>query len=179
MNVVRQGAALLASVVITASATACTSSNEGLDVPGKFCGAPVKKSVLSPLLPEGKDLEAQQSGSEATEILCSLHVDGVQVLTSTIRTTDQPLPPEDWNTALAKYSKAKKREVSFAGAAVIGANGARATAKCQPDASSAFLIFNIDLQGDQIDNSQSGVKKLQGFLENYVPAMTKYLDCTT
>ncbi|MCX5321820.1 hypothetical protein [Streptomyces sp. NBC_00120] len=157
--------------------TAC--SGKELDVPAKFCGAPVKKSTLSPLLPDGEQTKTSQSGSTATEIVCSLSVDDTQVLNSTIRTLDGPLAPEDWDTALNKYTKAKKREVSFPGTAVIGADGARITAKCQDSAGSDSLLFNIDLRGNQVEKSQAGEAKLQHFLEDYVPAMTKQLDCTT
>ncbi|GAA1278490.1 hypothetical protein GCM10009646_76790 [Streptomyces aureus] len=177
MKVVRYVAAVLACVATAAMTTACSS--EGTDVPGKFCGALVKKSALSPLLPDGDEVKTQQDGSAATEITCSLNVDGTRVLNSTIRTLDGPLAPEDWDTALSKYKNAKKRHVSFPGTAVIGADGARITAKCQDAAPSDSLLFNIDLFGSQVENSQAGATKLQKFLEDYVPAMTKQLDCTT
>ncbi|MCX4641784.1 hypothetical protein [Streptomyces sp. NBC_01446] len=177
MKVVRHGAVVLACVAIAAMATACSSKE--LDVPGKFCGAPLKKSTLSALLPDGDEVKTQQDGSAATEIVCSLNVAGSRVLNSTIRTLDGPLASEDWDTALSKYKNAKKREVSFPGAAVIGADGARITAKCQNAAPSDSLLFNIDLFGSQVENSEAGAAKLQKFLQDYVPAMTKQLDCTT
>jgi hypothetical protein len=177
VKVVRYAAAVLACVATAAMTTACSS--DGTDVPGKFCGAPVKKSSLSPLLPDGDKAKTQQDGSAATEIMCSLSVDGTRVLNSTIRTLDGPLAPEDWDTALNKYKNAKKRKVSFPGTAVVGADGARITATCQGAAPSDSLLFNVDLLGSQVENSQAGATKLQEFLEDYVPAMTKELDCTS
>ncbi|MEU0340211.1 hypothetical protein ABZ092_14815 [Streptomyces bobili] len=176
MKLVRQVMAALLAATTTAAAAGC--ANKGLDVPSTFCGAPVKQSALSPLLPDGDDLKSQQTEPAPSEIDCSLHIDGVQVLDTLIRRIDEPLSPEDWTTALSKYDKASKRSVSFPGTAVIGSDGARVTAKCEGGESN-FLLFNITFDGNRVENSQAGVVKLQHFLEDYVPAMAQRLDCTT
>ncbi|NEB82429.1 hypothetical protein G3I40_45560 [Streptomyces sp. SID14478] len=176
MKPARRNAVVAVTMTIAAvAATGCTS--ESYAFPKTFCGVEVGKSTLSPLLPDGKKLQNQQLEPTPSEFDCSLHVDGTQVLDTSIRRISNPLQPEDWKTALSKFTKASKRDVPYPGIAVIGANGARITAQCSGSPSD-FLLFNVTFAGDRVEDSAAGVKKLQNFLDEYVPAMTKHLDCS-
>ncbi|WP_329572492.1 hypothetical protein [Streptomyces sp. NBC_01361] len=40
------------------------------------------------------------------------------------------------------------------------------------------MTFNVQFAGDRVADSSSGYKKLQRFLDDFVPAVTEKVECT-
>ncbi|WP_406148060.1 hypothetical protein [Streptomyces sp. NBC_01012] len=177
MKWTRRAAASITPVALAVTVTSCSS--DSLAVPEKFCGHSVETSTLSPLLPASGSVKTRQDGEPEPGLNCELLVDNTKVLTSIIRAIDSPLPPEDWETALSLYDRAQKQTTSFHGVAVIGADGARVTAKCDESAPSKFLLFNIQLRKDHVKKTDEDIKDVEHFVNDFVPGMTKQLKCTS
>lgn len=166
--------------VIIALSGALTGCSKNMAIPKDFCSVPVNGSTLSPLLPDGEQVKkTREDPLEAglRNTYCYLGVDGVRVLSVTVRQIDKPLPPEDWKNATSYYRMAAERRMTFPGRAVIGADGALVVAKC--GSPTAYILFDVDFYGGRVENTQAGYKKLQRFLEDFTPAVTKKLRCTT
>lgn len=109
-------------------------------------------------------------------VYCDLNVDGERVLAITIRQIDDNLPTEDWKRATKQFTHASRRTVSFPGTAVIGSDGALATAVC--GSPTKYVYFDVRFFGDRVEKNSQGYKKLQRFLEDFAPAITKEAKCT-
>ncbi|WP_406507477.1 hypothetical protein [Streptomyces sp. NBC_00212] len=148
--------------------------SKGIDMPKSFCDVAVRGDSLAPLLPsEG---EVAVSKGELRDVICNLSVDGIQTLNVRISKIDKQLPAEDWANAISEFAQAGRRRTAFPGIAVIGANGALITANCGSPA--AYVQFDVKLTGKQVQSSEAGAKKVQAFLEDFVPNVTKKLGCT-
>ncbi|WP_438292525.1 hypothetical protein [Streptomyces sp. HUAS TT7] len=162
---------LLAVLMLALVATGCSTS---IDIPKTFCDVPVRSDSLSPLLPSEGEVRA--SKGELRDTICDLSVGGIQTLSIRIAKIDKQLPPEDWTNAMAEYTRGARRTTTFPSTAVIGGNGALITANC--GSPSAYVLFDVYFTGEQVEDSEAGVKKLQRFLEDFVPNVTKKLGCT-
>ncbi|MBO1334126.1 hypothetical protein [Streptomyces sp. VRA16 Mangrove soil] len=175
MKVTKRGSAFALGVLICAGAAGCSS--EDLAIPNELCKIPVSKSALSPLLPSGDELqqsyETLQSQTGAT---CLVKVDGKVVISATILKYEKKPEPVDWPAVAKKYGNAATRDMPFPGAGVIGSDRAIVEAHC--DKGSSYMDFNIRLSGEGIDESPKGYKKLQRFVNDFVPAQTKKFGCT-
>ncbi|MFI2432036.1 hypothetical protein [Streptomyces sp. NPDC018693] len=167
----------IALCVTTVLATASCGSST-LSIPDEFCRTPTEKSALSPLIPEGENLQQKYKETQArTGAFCTLKVDGHQVLFITIQKYDRKPDPVDWEIVASTYKNAAKRKVSFAGGAVIGSDRGVVQATC--DSTSTYMSFAIDFRGDRVEDSAQGYKKLQRFIDDFVPRQTKRYECTT
>ncbi|MFF0969854.1 hypothetical protein ACWDQO_26855 [Streptomyces sp. NPDC003703] len=170
----------------TAAAVVCAGllgaaagcSDTKLAVPDDFCQTSVDHSALSPLLPGSgevkqthEDFESPRAGSA-----CTLKVDGHLVLSVNALRSDGKPGPRDWKKVADTYRYAAERDVSFPGTAVIGSDRAVIEALCTKR--SAYMSFAVYLYGDRVENTTTGYKKLQRFLDDFVPQVTKRFECT-
>ncbi|MFI9777626.1 hypothetical protein ACIHCV_23430 [Streptomyces sp. NPDC051956] len=161
-------------VALALTATGCGS---GFTVPETFCDAVVKKDDLSPLLPEGEKLKNKRMKARSKPgAFCSLSVDGTRILYVAYQHDDAPLLPENRRAVIQRLERAATRKVSFPGEAIIGSNGAEVSAKCIDP--TPYLTFDVQFAGERVEDSSSGYKKLQRFLDDFVPAVTEHLECT-
>ncbi|MFF1835327.1 hypothetical protein ACFVXE_14120 [Streptomyces sp. NPDC058231] len=174
MKKLKHWAVALACVATMGTASGCGSS---LSVPDKFCQVPVKRSALSPLVPEGDALAQKYSESQAQPgAACILSVDDHQVLSVNLLRWDHAPDPVNWKAVASPYKHAAKRDVSFPGGAVIGSDQAVVQANC--DSPSAYMSFTFFFRGARVEESAGGYKKLQHFIDDFVPRETKKFDCT-
>ncbi|MFG3366008.1 hypothetical protein ACIPWY_18045 [Streptomyces sp. NPDC090032] len=173
MESMRRLAAATLCVAVGMGAAGCGKS---LAVPKDFCGVPARETTLAPLLPEGEHLKNWQAEPPGAYADCSLQVDGTQILDVTVRRIEDQLAPEDWRAATKRFSQAAGRNMNFPGTAVIGSDGALVSADCGTP--SSYLTFSISFHGDRVEHSGTGYKKLQRFLDEFVPAVTKKVECT-
>ncbi|WP_133305649.1 hypothetical protein [Streptomyces sp. AcE210] len=80
---------------------------------------------------------------------------------------DAPSLPENRSAVIQRLERATARNMSFPGEAVTGSNVAEVSAKCGDPA--PHLTFNVLLAGDRAEDAGSGDKKLQRFLDDFVP----------
>jgi len=163
--------------MIAATATGCSDSK--LAVPSKFCEVPVHEASLSPLLPESGSLEQtrKEFRSSRTGGTCFIKVDDRVILNVIFELAEgAPQDQFDWKQFEAHYKHAAKRDVAFPGEAVIGADGAVVHAMC--DKQSAYMSFVFYFRGDRVDNTPNGYRKLQRFIEDFVPLETSRYRCT-
>ncbi|MFD3474519.1 hypothetical protein [Streptomyces sp. NPDC058695] len=165
------------ALFLAALAMTTTGCGSGYAVPETFCDAAVQKDDLSPLLPEGENLKNKRVKARSKPgAFCSLSVDGTRILYVAYQHDDAPLLPENRRAVIQRLERAAARNVSFPGQAVIGSNGAEVSAKCGDP--TPYLTFNVQFAGDRVEDSSSGYKKLQRFLDDFVPAVTKKVECT-
>ncbi|MGW4319486.1 hypothetical protein ACWEMW_09855 [Streptomyces sp. NPDC004684] len=107
---------------------------------------------------------------------CALSAGGHRVLYVDIARWDRALDPADWRADGAPYENAAERAVSFPGQAAIGSNGATVQATCTTR--TAYMTFGVYFFGDRVENTPTGYKKLQRFLDDFVPKETKKFGCT-
>ncbi|MFE5375481.1 hypothetical protein [Streptomyces mirabilis] len=170
-----QGVAALLCAAMAGMAAGCSSGK--LAIPDKFCRVPVEKSSLSSVIPDGdrlkqtyEDLESRPGAS------CNMSVDGHSVLAVNLLRWDRAPDPVDWDKVGSPYKHAARREVSFPGYASIGSSHAIVQATC--NTRTAYMSFVVDFSGDRVENTSTGYKKLQRFIDDFVPQETKKFDCT-
>lgn len=147
------------------------------DVPSDFCHVPVGSSALSPLVPDGDTLKQRYTPFRSNPgAQCDLSVDGRGVLSVSVMRWDRAPEPTDWNKVGSPYKYAAQRKVAFAGHASIGSDHAVVQATCTTR--TAYMSFEADFWGDRVENTPTGYKKLQRFLEDLVPKETKKFGCT-
>lgn len=169
-----RGMAVLVCMSVAGLAAGC--SKDRPTVPEKFCHAPVKKSSLEPLLPNGDSVDQRYAENQAQPgASCTLRVDGHQVLYVEVVRWDRAPEPVDWNRVGSPYKNAAKRDVSFAGYASIGSENAIVRATCNKR--NAYMSFDIYFRGDRVDGTPSGYKKLLNFVNDFVPQEAKKFDC--
>ena len=152
-------------------------AGKDLAIPERFCEVPVAESALSPLVPEGEDLEVEYNELKAQSgAACSLTVDNQSVLAVNLQYWDRPPDPVNWKAVASTSKNAKKRGVSFMGDAVIGSDHAVVQAKC--DSPKAYMSFVFHFRGDRVEDAPGGFRKLQRFIDDFVPAETKRFKCT-
>ncbi|MGW6397459.1 hypothetical protein [Streptomyces sp. NPDC055134] len=156
-------------------ALAVAGCGKSLAVPKNFCGVPAQEATLAALLPDGEHLKNWQAQPPGAYADCALQVDGTQILDVTIRQAEDQPAPEDWRTATKRFSQGARRSIDFPGTAVVGSDGALVSAECGTP--SSYLTFNVSFHGDRVEDSGSGYKKLQRFLDDFVPAVTKKVGC--
>ncbi|MFE9412558.1 hypothetical protein ACFYN0_27755 [Streptomyces sp. NPDC006704] len=166
---------VLVIAVILAEAAATGCSSKGIDMPNAFCDVPLQSAALAPLLPTEGEVKTRKDVVPPNSY-CDLSVVGKWNLNVRITDLDKKLPPEDWANALAKFSSSGRRDASFRGLSVIGGDGALVMADCVSP--SPYVLFDVALAGKPVDKSAAGAKKLQDFLEDFVPAMTRKIGCT-
>ena len=166
--------ALVVAVILAEAATTGCSS-KGIDVPKAFCDVPLRGAAVAPLLPTEGEVETRKN-AVPPNLYCDLSVVGKWNLNVRIADIDKRLPPEDWANALAEFSSSGRRDARFRGLSVIGGDGALVTADCTSP--SPYVLFDVALAGKSVDKSAAGAKKLQTFLEDFVPAVTRKMGCT-
>ncbi|MER6027920.1 hypothetical protein [Streptomyces sp. NPDC001851] len=165
--------ALLCGVVMAAAAGCSTHAT----VPADFCKVPVSKAALSPLIPDNGSVKQTYTALEAQQGAgCALSAGGNRVLFVAITRVDRAPDPADWSAADPPFKNAAERAVSFPGHAAIGSNGATVLATCT--SRTAYMTFGIDFFGDRVENTPTGYKKLQRFVNDFVPRETKKFHCT-
>ncbi|WP_250404696.1 hypothetical protein [Streptomyces cellostaticus] len=169
----RKMAALLCGAVM-ASAAGCSTH---ASVPADFCKVPVSKAALSPLIPDNGSVKQTHTALESQQgSACALSAGGQRVLYVDITRWDRAPDPADWKASAAPYKYAAERAVSFPGRAAIGSNGAVVQATCTSRA--AYMSFGVDFFGDRVENTPTGYRKLQRFVNDFVPRATKKFHCT-
>ncbi|MFE3634339.1 hypothetical protein [Streptomyces sp. NPDC059168] len=170
-----RGAAALLCVSVAGLIAGCSKSQPA--IPEEFCRVPVKKSALEPLIPNGDSVNQKYRENEAqTGASCTLHVDSHQVLFVEMVRWDRLPESVNWSKVGSPYKHAAKREVSFPGHASIGSENAIVQATC--DKRTAYMTFDMYLRGDRVDDTPKGYKKLQSFVNDFVPRETKKFGCT-
>ncbi|MEU4931072.1 hypothetical protein AB0G54_31985 [Streptomyces yokosukanensis] len=166
-------AALLCSAVMAAAAGCSTHAT----VPADFCKVPVSKAALSPLIPHDGSVKQTYTTLETQPGAgCTLSADGHRVLYVDIMRSDRTPDPVDWKTVGTPYKYAVERAVSFPGHAVIGSDHAVVQATCT--SRTAYMSFAVYFFGDRVENTTTGYKKLQRFVNEFVPRETKKFHCT-
>ncbi|WP_225835958.1 hypothetical protein [Streptomyces sp. NK08204] len=146
-------------------------------VPAEFCKVPVPKAALSPLIPRGESAKQTYVATEAQPgAACALSADGHRVLYVDVMLWDRGPDPVNWKTVGAPYKYAAERPVSFPGHASIGSDHAVVQASCT--SRTAYMSFAVYLFGDRVENTPTGYKKLQRFIDALVPRETKKFGCT-
>ncbi|MFB8177730.1 hypothetical protein ACFC8N_17040 [Streptomyces sp. NPDC055966] len=169
----RKVAALLCGTVMAAAAGCSTHAT----VPADFCKVPVPKAALSPLIPDNGSVKQTYTALEAQQGAgCALSVGGHRVLYVDIMRWDRAPDPADWSGADAPFEYAAERSVPFPGHAAIGSNGATVRATCT--SRTAYMTFGVYFFGDRVENTPTGYKKLQRFVNDFVPRETKKFHCT-
>ncbi|MFI2432033.1 hypothetical protein [Streptomyces sp. NPDC018693] len=162
--------------MVAAGVSAGCSSTQP-SIPSEFCKAPVDKASLSPLIPNGGSIDQQYNENQAQPgAACKLSVGGNQILFVEIARWDRDPEPVDWDTVGSQYKHAAKRDVSFPGHASIGSDRAIVRATC--NTSAAYMSFMFFFSGDRVEDTSSGYKKLQHFINDFVPRQTARYKCT-
>ena len=175
MAKLKRGTVVLVCVAVLGASTGCGSTPP--EIPDGFCHVPVKKSALSPLIPNGDSTKQEFTAAQARPgAFCTLHVDSHQVLFAEIARWDRASEPVDWNKVGSPYKYAAKREVSFPGYASIGSGNAIVEATCSTR--TGYMSFDIYFRGDRVEETSNGYKKLLQFVNDFVPGATKKFDCT-
>ena len=171
----KRGIMTLLCAVMTGAAVGC--SNTQPDIPDKFCQVPVENSSLSPLIPNGDSIKQKYVAAQSKPgAFCQLHVDGHQILFVEMMRWDREPEPTDWNKVGSQYKHAAKRKVTFPGYASIGSDHAIVQATC--DTHAGYMSFVVNFSGDRTEDTPTGYKKLQRFINDFVPKETKKFDCT-
>lgn len=165
--------AFCGAVVLMVAGCSKTQPN----VPANFCHVPVDNSVLAPLVPNGDSLEQKYTPFESHPgAQCDLSVDGRGVLSVAVRRWDRAPDPTDWNKVGSPYKYAAQRKVTFPGHASIGSGRAVVEATC--NTRNAYVSIVVDFWGDRVEDTPTGYKKLQRFVNDFVPRETKKFHCT-
>lgn len=171
----RRVAALLCSAVMGA-AVGC-SSNKQAAVPDEFCKVPVRNSSLASLIPNGDSVKQKYTAAQSRPgAFCTLSVDGHRILFVETMRWDRAPDPVDWTKVGSPYKHAAEREVSFPGHASIGSDQAIAQATCSTR--TAYMTFDLSFSGDRVEDTSTGYKKLQRFINDFVPRETAKFGCT-
>ncbi|MFJ7944357.1 hypothetical protein ACIQ6K_12025 [Streptomyces sp. NPDC096354] len=175
MKNLRRGVVALICTAVAVATAGCNSKS--LAIPVKFCHIPVKKTSLAPLIPNGKDLTQTYADLDSQPgTTCTMKVDGHQILFATVVHWDRSPEPVNWTSVASPYKNAAKRKVSFPGDAVIGSDHAVVQATC--NAAASYLSFDIYFAGERVEDTPEGYRKLQRFVEDFVPNETKKWGCT-
>ncbi|MFJ5034492.1 hypothetical protein ACIQB5_42060 [Streptomyces sp. NPDC088560] len=165
--------AFCGTVVLTVAGCSKTQPS----IPDNFCHVPVNNSALASLVPDGDSLEQKYTPFESHPgAQCDLSVDGRGVLSVAVNRWDRAPDPTDWSKVGSPYKYAAQRKVAFPGHASIGSDRAVVEATC--NTKTAYVSVVVDFWGDRVENTPTGYKKLQRFVNDFVPRETKKLDCT-
>ncbi|MYW15447.1 hypothetical protein [Streptomyces sp. SID161] len=165
--------ALVCGAVLAAAG--CGSAHA--TVPADFCKVPVSRAALAPLIPDDGSVQQTYQATQAQPgAACALSAGGHRVLSVAIARWDRAPDPGDWKASAAPYSYAAERAVSFPGQAAIGSDGGTVRATCT--SRTAYMTFGIYFFGDRVENSPTGYKKLQRFIDDFVPKQTRKFGCT-
>lgn len=175
MTTRRMAAALWCTAAMGAVA-GCSTSTQAT-VPADFCKVPVSKAALSPLMPHNGSVKQTYYAFEGQPGAgCTLSVGGHKVLYIDIQRYDRAPDPADWKPKATPHKYAAERAVSFPGHAAIGSDGAVVRATCT--SGNAYMVFGVYFFGDRVENTPTGYKKLQRFVNDFVPRETKKFHCT-
>ncbi|MEU0441408.1 hypothetical protein ABZ202_16840 [Streptomyces sp. NPDC006186] len=153
-------------------------SDDAAAVPDEFCGVPVQREALGPLMPRAKRVVEEGGGSASWDAEdCILIVDHVRVVHSIIREVENLLQKVDWEAAAKSYEDAATRRVSFPGTAVIGSDGALVQIACK-EGGPSYYTFTLFVSGEGTEKGKAGAEKVQRFVEDHVPAVAKRLKCS-
>jgi hypothetical protein len=168
----RRGAAAAACAAGLLAAAGCSGGNEA-SVPDGFCEVPVARSALAPLVPEhGKVAQTYAGGKAEGYGACHLTSAGKAVLVVNFYTPGNAPDPDGWK----KPGDTAERPVSFLGHADITGDSAVVRADCvSPD---KYMTFVISASGERVDRSPTGYRKLQRFVDDFVPKVTEKFGCT-
>ncbi|MBX9398533.1 hypothetical protein K4749_34375 [Streptomyces sp. TRM72054] len=170
----RRKALALLCVAAAGLTTGCSSTE--FAIPDKFCEVPVSESSLSPLLPAGGTLKQKYADLKSRPgAACSISVDGQSVLAVNLLYWNRSPEPVNWDSVASTYKHAAKRDVSFQGDAVIGSDHAVVHVDCNSE--SAYMSFVFYFRGDRVEDTREGYKKLQRFVDDFVPRQTDRYDC--
>ncbi|MFC7914957.1 hypothetical protein [Streptomyces sp. NPDC057386] len=152
-------------------------SDAAAAVPDEFCGVPVQREALGPLMPHAKRVVEEGGRTSWKSENCILFVDHVRVVHSIIREAENLLQKVDWETAAKSYEDAATRRVSFPGTAVIGSDGALVQIACK-EGGPSYYTFTLFVSGEGTEKGKAGAEKVQRFVEDHVPAVAKRLKCS-
>lgn len=176
MTNLRRTATALVCTAVMAAAAGCSGSTQAT-VPAEFCKVPVPKGALSPLIPKSGSVKQTYTATQAQPgAACALSAGGHRVLYVDITRWDRAPGPVDWKAVASPFKYAAERAVSFPGHAAIGSNRAVVQANCT--SRNAYMSFGVYFFGDRVENTPTGYKKLQRFVEALVPRETKKFGCT-
>jgi hypothetical protein len=162
-------------VVVMGAVAGCSSTHA--TIPAEFCKVPVSKESMAPLIPDGGSVKQTYTATEAQPgAACALSVDGHRVLYVDITRWDRAPDPVNWQAIGSPYKYAAERAVSFPGHATIGSDRAVVQATCT--SRTAYMSFAVYFWGDRVDKTPDGYKKLQRFVNDFVPKQTEKFGCT-
>ncbi|MEV8527524.1 hypothetical protein AB0451_25795 [Streptomyces sp. NPDC052000] len=163
-------------LVLALSAAGCGSKS--IAVPTEFCSVPVKKENLAPLLPDGENLNNRKADLHAHPgVSCSISIDGNNILFGSVELYKNRKPdPVIPGSSSVNYKHAAVRKVPFRGEAFLGSNGGVINVTC--DDANSYLSVVVQLAGSRVDDTTDGYKKLQPFVEDFVPNETQKYGCT-
>jgi hypothetical protein len=140
-----------------------TGCGSELEPPKSVCSIKTPASAIVPLLPEEGEVTVKGSESIAAPSACTVYVDKKRhlVIMHNPRTTIVSLPPE--------LTRTPPRD--FDGKLGISSLGAMAVANCT---GKRYVMGYVELHGDEKDGSQ---KKLEKFMNAYMPALLKKYGC--
>lgn len=165
---------LMALLSLGMMAAGCSNS---IAVPKEFCGVPVESESLSPLLPDEGKLKGWHADMESRPgIFCNISVDRTVILYASVQYYDRPPEPVDWKAVASRNEQAAKRGLAFPGEGIVGSKAAIIVAKCNTP--TAYMDVTVDFNGSRVEDSPEGYKKLQRFIEDFVPRETKKYGCT-
>ncbi|MFG3531147.1 hypothetical protein ACGF8B_31090 [Streptomyces sp. NPDC047917] len=165
---------MAAAVILSVTATGCGAQTPA--VPEEFCGRPIAKDALEPLLPQGEVAEAEQSAS-GSHLFCQVKVDESVVLTDDIVFEVDPLPAESWISAPRQFKNGQRRGLVVPGAAVVGDDGAVVEINCKNGTPAMYVHFNIKLLENEGQTPSTSQGDVLDFVDDHVPAMIERLRC--
>lgn len=168
-----------AGLVVVAFAVAVTTAACGggreYAVPETVCGVPLAESVVSPLLPDGKELKEAGEALPLKRDQCTLDVDGTAVLYLTfVRTDEKPYDPMSELVRDQFQNRKEIRDLPFTGKGAVGDSTAMVTTQCRGKPN---LI--ADLKVDERVTTEVPQRRadLEKFAAEYMAGARKKLDC--
>ncbi|SDL02773.1 hypothetical protein SAMN05421806_116140 [Streptomyces indicus] len=131
---------------------------------------------MKPILPEEGDV-TQSSEQLTLDEYCVVRVDKSRLLQIEIRGLDEPLPSEDWiPDRKLGYRSGEPTQLPFARRAIVGRQGALVETDCGNP--SKYLLFRVDFSPVE-GQSEATAATVKGFVQDYVTAAKKQLDCSS
>lgn len=162
---------LTVALVLTACSSGETSAKREYAVPSSLCGTKISPSALEPLLPGGKKISSQESGSPGNR-RCRVSIDGQVVISSLIERWKPGTTLE--SVAFGPYgltpSGAKKEEQRY----IISDSAAVGHTDCHPQRKDGAQVFTVIRK----EQGQAETKALEGAIIEFTDAVSTSKNCT-
>lgn len=151
----------------------CGDSTE-YEIPDSMCGRDVEPSALEPLLPSGREFEAEQRVAEDNTSECSVFVDNVDVLTvSEYRGQDKFDVMEFVRENPGRFTHPEKSDVGDD--TVTSDDWLMSMNACTGEGKGDYYVLDVALAGERSDAKP---RELERFAESYLPGAMKKMGCT-